>query len=107
ELGNGALFSSPLPLTERLELAFATQASELPPATRTLLLVAAVDDGGDLDELLSATQVLEGAGMPVDAVAPAVAAQLVEIEGRDLRFRHPLVRSSLYQAATGLHRPSA
>jgi DNA-binding CsgD family transcriptional regulator len=107
ELGNGALFSSPLPLTERLELAFATQASELPPATRTLLLVAAVDDGGDLDEVLGATQVLEGAGMSVDAVAPAVAAQLVEIEGRDLRFRHPLVRSSLYQAATGLQRQRA
>src|SRR4051794_12491970 len=41
-LGKGALFPSPLPLTARLELAFATQASELPPATRTLLLVAAV-----------------------------------------------------------------
>jgi DNA-binding CsgD family transcriptional regulator len=107
ELGNGALFSSPLPLTERLELAFAAQASELPPATRTLLLVAAVDDGGDLDEVLGATQVLEGAGMSVDAVAPAVAAQLVEIEGRDLRFRHPLVRSSLYQAATGSQRQRA
>ena len=73
ELGKGALSSSPLPLTARLELAFAAQASELPPATQTLLLVAAVDDGGDLDEVLSATQVLEGAGVSVDAVAPAVA----------------------------------
>jgi DNA-binding CsgD family transcriptional regulator len=107
ELGKGALSSSPLPLTARLELAFATQASELPPVTQTLLLVAAVDDGGDLDEVLSATQVLEGAGVSVDAVAPAVAAQLVEIEGRDLRFRHPLVRSSLYQAAAGLQRQRA
>jgi DNA-binding CsgD family transcriptional regulator len=107
ELGKGALFPSPLPLTARLELAFATQASELPPATRTLLLVAAVDDGGDLDEVLSATQVLEGAGVAVDAVAPAVAAQLVEIEGRDLRFRHPLVRSSLYQAASVSQRQAA
>src|SRR5205823_6491580 len=62
ELGKGALSSSPLPLTARLELAFATHASELPPVTQTLLLVAAVDDGGDLDEVLSATQVLEGAG---------------------------------------------
>jgi DNA-binding CsgD family transcriptional regulator len=107
ELGKGAVFPSPLPLTARLELAFATQASELPPATRTLLLVAAVDDGGDLDEVLSATRVLEGAGVSVDVVAPAVAARLVEIEGRDLRFRHPLVRSSLYQAATGLQRQRA
>jgi hypothetical protein len=107
ELDEGELLPSPLPLTARLERAFATQASELPAATRTLLRVAAVDDGGLLDEVLSATRVLEGAGLTVDSVTPAVDAQLVEIEGTVLRFRHPLVRSSIYQAASVSERQAA
>ena len=39
----------PLPLTERLERAFAARASGLPDVTWTALLVAALDDGGSLD----------------------------------------------------------
>jgi DNA-binding CsgD family transcriptional regulator len=107
ELGEGASLPSPLPLTARLERAFATQASDLPPSTRTLLLVAAVDDGGILDEVLSATSVLEDAAVSVDTVTPALAAQLVEIEGMNLRFRHPLVRSSIYHAASASQRQAA
>jgi DNA-binding CsgD family transcriptional regulator len=107
EFGEGALSSSPLPLTARLERAFATQVSELPPTTRSLLLVAAADDGSALDEVLRATRVLACAEVSVDAVAPAVAAQLVEIEGTGLRFRHPLVRSSIYQAASVSQRQAA
>jgi DNA-binding CsgD family transcriptional regulator len=107
EAGEGALPGSPLPLTARLERAFATQASDLPTTVRTLLLVAAVDDGGVLDEVLSATRVLEGAEVSVDTVARAVAAQLVEIEGLSLRFRHPLVRSSIYHAASMSQRQAA
>jgi DNA-binding CsgD family transcriptional regulator len=107
ELGERALQPSTLPLTARLERAFATRASELPAATRSLLLVAAADDGGALDEVLSATRVLEGAEVSVDTVAPAVAAQLIEIEGTGLRFRHPLVRSSIYQAASVSQRQAA
>jgi DNA-binding CsgD family transcriptional regulator len=103
----GVLLPLPLPLTARLERAFATQASDLPAATRTLLLVAAVDDGGILDEVLGATRVLEGEGASVDAVAPAVAAQLVEIDEAALRFRHPLVRSSIYHAASMSERQAA
>jgi DNA-binding CsgD family transcriptional regulator len=107
ELGKDALLPSSLPLTARLERAFAAQASELPPDTRSLLLVAAADDGGALEEVLSATGVLDGAEVPLDTVAPAVAAQLVEIEGATLRFRHPLVRSSIYQAASVFERQAA
>src|SRR5207248_1247172 len=70
-------------------------------------LAAAADDGDALDEVLSATRRLEGGGVSVDSVAPAVAAQLVEIEATGLRFRHPLVRSSIYQAATVSQRQAA
>jgi DNA-binding CsgD family transcriptional regulator len=79
----------------------------LPTATQTLLLVAAVDDGGVLEEVVCATRALEGAGVSLDTVAPAVAAQLVEIEGARLRFRHPLVRSSIYHAAESSERRAA
>jgi len=40
-----------LPLTERLERAFAARVADLPEQTRLLLLVAAVNDGDELDEV--------------------------------------------------------
>jgi DNA-binding CsgD family transcriptional regulator len=105
--GDGALLATPLLLTTRLERAFSTQASDLPAATRTLLLVAAVDDGGVLDEVLSATRVLEGAVVSVETLAPAVDVQLIAIDGMTLHFRHPLVRSSIYHAASLSQRQAA
>ena len=48
-----------LPLTARLEHAFAARVSELPAMTRRLLLVAAVDHDGALAEVLAATALLE------------------------------------------------
>ena len=47
-LGEGPLPPPRLPLTTRLERAFASQESELPAAIRSLLLIATADDCGDL-----------------------------------------------------------
>src|SRR5215469_4599178 len=61
----GALAPSRLPLTARLERAFAVQESGLPTATRSLLLVAAADDSGILGEVLDAASgVGSVAGVP-------------------------------------------
>lgn len=98
-LDEGALLLSHLPLTARLERAFASRASGLPSDTRSLLLAAAADDAAVLAEVLNAAAVLEAGAVTVDAFAPAIAAGLVEIHGTQLRFRHPLVRSAIYQAA--------
>jgi DNA-binding CsgD family transcriptional regulator len=98
-LGDSALVPSLLPLTARLERAFAMQEMELPVATRSLLLVAAADDDDALGELLSAASVVQSVPVTVDAVTPAVVAGLVKVTGGRLRFRHPLVRSAIYQAA--------
>jgi DNA-binding CsgD family transcriptional regulator len=106
-LDDRALLPPRLPLTARLEEAFAMQRSDLPDATRSLLLVAAADDGGVLGEVLNAAAILKGAAVPVDVATPAVAAGLVEIEGSGLRFRHPLVRSAIYQAASLAERQAA
>ena len=50
-----------LPLTTRLEQAFAARALELPAPTRTALLVAALNDGPLLSEVLAAAAVLADA----------------------------------------------
>jgi DNA-binding CsgD family transcriptional regulator len=88
-----------LPLTERLERAFSTRLPDLPDTTRTLLFVAAENDGTSLHEILAAGSAVSGEQVGVDALAPAVAAKLIEIDKTEVRFRHPLVRSAMHQAA--------
>jgi DNA-binding CsgD family transcriptional regulator len=89
-----------LPLTERLERAFAVQAAKLPPPTRTLLLLAAADDDNSLGEILTVAAASEGIAPTVEDIAPAIAAWLVRIEGGRITFRHPLIRSAVYQQAS-------
>ena len=96
-----------LPLTGRLERAFAGQQAHLPAVTRVVLLVAAANDGDQLAETLSASAIVRGGDVPVDAVTAAVAARLVEITGDRLRFRHPVMRSAIYQAAGAARRQAA
>ncbi|WP_343984511.1 AAA family ATPase [Pseudonocardia aurantiaca] len=88
-----------LPLTERLEHAFGQRAVALPAATRTLLLVAALDEAGGVAEVVRAATTLLGAGVTADELAPAVSAGLVAITDDRLDFRHPLMRSAIRQAA--------
>jgi hypothetical protein len=49
-----------VPLTERMERAFAARAADLPLGTQLLLLVAALNDSESLDEVLQAGAVLTG-----------------------------------------------
>jgi DNA-binding CsgD family transcriptional regulator len=88
-----------LPLTERLERAFSDRLSELPAPTRGLLLITAENDRTSLREIMSAGEVILGKPIELDLLAPAVAANLVEIDETEIRFRHPLVRSAIHQAA--------
>lgn len=88
-----------LPLTERLERTFSGRLKELPEATQLLLMIAAENDGTSLHEILRAAAVIQGGKVGLDLLTPAVGARLIEIDGLDLRFRHPLVRSAIHQAA--------
>jgi DNA-binding CsgD family transcriptional regulator len=96
------------PLTERLERAFHVRAAELPVATRRLLLAAATNESGVLAEILSAAVMLaEGAPLSEKDLDPAIQAGLVEFDGDFIRFRHPLMRSALYQAVSTVQRRAA
>jgi DNA-binding CsgD family transcriptional regulator len=96
-----------LPLTDRLERAFAAQQSSLPETTRALLLAAATDDGNALPELLAVASALAGAAVSADELLPAIEIGLVEIGEAGVRFRHPLMRSAIYQAASVSQRRAA
>jgi DNA-binding CsgD family transcriptional regulator len=87
-------------LTSRLERVFAAQVSDLPEQTRDLLLCAAADERASAAELLAAVSVLRGAEVRLDAAAPAEGAGLASMAGGSLVFRHPLVRSAIYQSAS-------
>ncbi|WP_116952012.1 ATP-binding protein [Jiangella endophytica] len=80
----------------RIEDSFRHRSGNLPAETRLLLLVAAAEPTGEVALLWRAAEQL---GIAPEAAAPAEAAGLLEI-GTRVRFRHPLVRSAVYRAAT-------
>ena len=88
-----------LPLTQRLQDAFAERVEDLPAAARTALIFLAVHDSESLPELL---QALGAAGIPaqLEVLEPAIVAGLVELSDNRLRFRHPLMRSVVYRLAS-------
>lgn len=103
--GAYALTPGPLPLTERLERTFTARVSRLPADTRAVLLLAALNGDGTMDECLAAAARMLGGAVDVGALEPAVKAGLVE--PWDLVFRHPLVRSAMHHAATAAERQAA
>jgi DNA-binding CsgD family transcriptional regulator len=81
-------------LTARLERAFASRLRDLTQDSRAALLAAALDSRASLDEIARSS----GAG--IESLQPAVDADLVEIADDGVRFRHPLIRSAIRQAAS-------
>ncbi|MER5296145.1 AAA family ATPase [Streptomyces pharetrae] len=102
-----ALTSPAVPLTARLEHAFASRLPGLPADTGSALLVAASDDEGTLAEVLAAASRLTGSVLSPAALDPAVAHGLVTVDDQHVRFRHPLVRSAVLQAASLAERLAA
>ncbi|WP_405887304.1 AAA family ATPase [Streptomyces sp. NBC_01136] len=92
-----------LPLTDRLEAIFAADLPELPPATRELLLLAAAAESAELPVILSAA----GERTTPDDWLPAERVGLVRLDADRIHFRHPLIRSAVYQAATYAERHTA
>ncbi|HTX09134.1 MAG TPA: AAA family ATPase [Solirubrobacteraceae bacterium] len=87
-----------LPISTRLEQAFASRMREMPLSTREVLLIAACDQASAVDEVLLAARRLGGPRDRAD-FSPAVEAGLVGLHEGTIRYRHPLVRSAIYQSA--------
>jgi DNA-binding CsgD family transcriptional regulator len=96
EAAAGVLPDAGASLSDRIELGFRRRLESLPEDTRRLLLLAAAEPVGDPDLLRRAARRLE---CGVDAADSAEDAGLLEIRER-VSFRHPLVRSAVYQSAT-------
>ncbi len=103
ELAGGFVQTATVPLAERIKESFRRRLEALPPDTRGLLLVAAAEPVGNPVVVLRAAQSL---GIGPSAAAAAESSELLEI-GTRVMFRHPLVRSSVYQSATLVQRKEA
>jgi DNA-binding CsgD family transcriptional regulator len=89
-----------LPLTARLEQAFAARVLELSKETRLLLLVAALNDEERVSEVLQAGSSIAGVELQLDHLQPAADAAIVDLDVQTVRFRHPLMRSAVRQGAS-------
>ena len=96
ELAGGFGLPDARPLASRLEETFVQRVTALPRETQLLLLVAAAEPVGDVSLLWRAAQQL---GIRGSAGRPAEDAALIDL-GIRVRFRHPLVRSAVYRAAS-------
>jgi DNA-binding CsgD family transcriptional regulator len=90
-------------LPGRIEDSFRGRLEVLPAATRRLMLVAAAEPAGDPALMWRAA---ERVGIGLEALAPAADAGLLTI-GERVTFRHPLVRSAAYRAASPADRRAA
>jgi DNA-binding CsgD family transcriptional regulator len=83
-------------LSGRIEESYRDQLETLPVDTQRMLVVAAAEPTGDPTVLWRAGERL---GITASALEPAESAGLLEVGAR-VRFRHPLVRSAVYGAAS-------
>jgi DNA-binding CsgD family transcriptional regulator len=79
-----------------IEATFRRRVEQLPRETQLLLLVAAADPTGEPTLLARGAEEI---GVPLHHLAPAEAEGLLEL-GVQVTFRHPLLRSAIYGAAS-------
>ena len=104
QLAGEAPLPAVMPLTPRLQSVFLRRIERLPHDTQDAMLIAAADNTGDLATL---TRAATRNQLPSDALDPAEIAELIRISDRSVTFRHPLVRTALYDAATQSRRQRA
>jgi DNA-binding CsgD family transcriptional regulator len=93
-----------LPLTRQVERVFLDRAQRLPDDAQRLLLVAAADDSEDAMLVNRAADLL---GVDTGILEVPERAGLIFVRGNRLEFRHPIVRSAVYESATSNERRAA
>ncbi|MEV0893867.1 AAA family ATPase [Promicromonospora sp. NPDC050262] len=97
ELPDLGLGGAPVPVGRHLEEHYVRQVRRADPRVQTWVLLAAADSTGNIDLVTAAAADL---GLGPDDGDRAEVAGLVELQPV-VRFRHPLVRSAVYNAAPG------
>ena len=103
QLAGTSPLPDPLPLGRRLEERFAYRVRTLPRETQTLLLLASAQQLGDPEQLWRAAKSL---GIPPEAADLPELDRLIAFKPRVV-FRHPLMRSAVYQGASAHQRRQA
>jgi DNA-binding CsgD family transcriptional regulator len=102
------LATAPIGATQRaettLERIFASQIEQLSQMAQRVLLVAAIDEPGEMRVVGSAARSLE---LDVSALEEAEAAGLVALSEGRVEFRHPLLRSAAERIAPAAERRAA
>ena len=104
ELAGRAPLPEPLPLGADLERVFLDKVRHLEPATQQFLLLAASADPSELGAIVASARALD-IGLP--ALHDAERHGLLQTTTNRVVFRHPLIRSAVYQGATAVARARA
>jgi DNA-binding CsgD family transcriptional regulator len=104
QLAGRTLAGEPLPLTDTLERSFLDRKRALSTDAQRLLLLAAAEEVGSEDTVLGAARL---AGIDDRAAATVEESGLLRFRDRRVEFRHPLVRSAIYQRANVEERHAA
>jgi DNA-binding CsgD family transcriptional regulator len=91
----------PMPLGHDLQVILLQQVQRLAAPAQLLLLVAAAEGSGEAAAVLAAGGRL---GIPSSALLDAEASGLLRATGGALAFRHPILRTAIYQGASLLQR---
>lgn len=104
QLAGEAPLPETIPLTPRLQGVFRQRVERLPDCTQAALRIAAAEDTGDTATVLAG---VAQAGIAASALEAAERADLIRASGARIEFRHPLVRSALWDSATAHERQLA
>ncbi len=99
-----AVEAEPLPLSDRLQRAYGAQTTALPEQAQQALTVLAAAGSTVPDVVWPAIAAVTGSAAALD---PALDVGLVVVRDDRLTFRHPLVRSAVYQASSAASRRAA
>ncbi|MEV0145302.1 MULTISPECIES: AAA family ATPase [unclassified Nonomuraea] len=97
ELQESAPAQGPLPLPRRIQEAYAARIARLPADAATVLVLAAVEDGGELPVIMRAAEEL---GVAPTALDTAERSGLIRIDGAQVTFVHPLMRAAAFRHGT-------
>jgi DNA-binding CsgD family transcriptional regulator len=103
ELSGRSRLPEPLRLGGRLEERFLARVQALPADAQTLLLLASTQESGDPALLWRAAEHLR---IDADAARAGVPTNLLKLSPQ-IAFRHPLIRSAVYQSASPSERQRA